>query len=86
MTILGIILRMTMNFRQMVPNKKIDWGNDMKTKEEITNILTETLCYAYCDNCGNDMNEDLCGDCHRKYQNWKLSVDVAEKIADEILE
>lgn len=58
----------------------------MKTKEEIIKILTETLCYAYCDNCGNDMDEDLCGDCHRKYQNWKLSRDAAGKIADEILE
>lgn len=67
-------------------NVEFDWGNNMKTKEEITNILTETLCYAYCDNCGNNMDEDLCGDCHRKYQNWKLSVEVAEKIADEILE
>ena len=63
----------------------IGGGNNMKTKEEIINILTETLCYAYCDNCGNGMDEDLCGDCHRKYQNWKLSRDAAEKIADEIL-
>ena len=60
-------------------------GDNMKTKEEIINILTDALCYAYCDNCGNGMDEDLCGDCHRKYQNWKLSRDAAEKIADEIL-
>ena len=57
----------------------------MKTKEEIINILTETLCYAYCDNCGNGMVEELCYGCHRKNQRWKLSRDTAGKIADEIL-
>ena len=73
--------------KQKLQKLKVEFEeeNNMKTKEEIINILTDTLCYAYCDNCGNDMDEDLCGDCHRKYQNWELSKDAAEKIADEIL-
>ena len=57
----------------------------MKTKKEIIEILVDELCYAYCDNCGNKMDEDLCDGCHRKYQNWKLGKKAAEKIADKIL-
>ena len=70
---------------EIIQNKGFKLEGNMKTKKEIVKILMENLCYAYCDNCGNDMDENLCGDCHRKYQNWKLSRTAAEKIADEIL-
>ncbi len=61
----------------------------MKTKEEIVRILVDELCYAYCDNCGNyecnDVEDNPCEFCHRKYQSWKISEETAEKIADKIL-
>lgn len=53
-------------------------------KETIAKILVDNLCYAYCDNCGNELYEDNCDGCHRKYQNWKLSRETADSIAEEI--
>ena len=57
----------------------------MKTKEEITRILVDALSYAYCDNCGNSDDEEVCEYCDRKGQNWRLGEHAAEKIADKIL-
>lgn len=54
-------------------------------KEKIIGILMDELSFVYCFNCANDLDEDLCGDCHRKYMNWKLSESSAEKIADAII-
>lgn len=58
-------------------------------KEKIINILINELNYCYCDNCeyGNwDRYQDTpCDDCHRKYQNWKLSTDTAAQIAEQII-
>lgn len=58
-------------------------------KEKIVNILINELCYCYCDNCeyGNwdKYQDDQCEDCHRKYQNWKLSSDTAAQIAEQII-
>ena len=58
-------------------------------KEKIAKILTDELSYCYCDNCefGNwDKCQDTrCDDCHRKYQNWRLSQNTAEEIADKII-
>lgn len=50
--------------------------------QKITKLLTSTLSYAYCDNCGT---ED-CDDCHRKYQSWSLSENTAESLAIEIVD
>ena len=60
-------------------------------REKITKILTDELCYCYCDNCefGNwdkYQNEECCDDCHRKYQNWRLSKDTAKELAKRIIE
>ena len=59
-------------------------------EEKIINILTNELSYCYCDNCefGNwDKYQDRkCDDCHRKYQNWRLSEDTAKLIAKQIIE
>ena len=55
-------------------------------KKKITKLLMDELSSIYCYNCKNDLNEDLCGDCHRKYMNWLLSEPAAEEIADKILE
>ena len=58
-------------------------------KEKIINILTTELSYSYCDNCKyNDYEQygdECCLDCHRKYQNWALSPDTAEELADQII-
>ena len=56
------------------------------TSQKIIDILLKELSYAYGNNCGNNTGEELCENCHRKYQNWKLSRDAAEKIADKILD
>ena len=45
----------------------------------------DELSSIYCYNCKNDLDEDLCGDCHRKYMNWRLSESAAEEIADKIM-
>lgn len=58
-------------------------------ENKIVKILTDELCYCYCDNCefGNwDKYQDReCDDCHRKYQNWRLSENTARMIADKII-
>ena len=58
-------------------------------KEKIINILINELYYCYCDNCeyGNwDKYQDrYCDNCYRKYQNWKLSIDTATQIAEQII-
>lgn len=56
----------------------------MTGKEQIIKILLDTLCYAYCDNCGCKTDEE-CGVCYRKYQNWRLGESTAAEIADKIL-
>lgn len=55
-------------------------------KKKITKLLMDELSSIYCYNCKNDLDEDLCGDCHRKYMNWRLSKSSAEEITDKILE
>ena len=59
-------------------------------KDRIVKILTDELCYCYCDNCefGNwDKYQDTrCDDCHRKYQNWRLSENTAKIITKQIIE
>lgn len=59
----------------------------------ISNIIYNTLDYAYCDNCrfdseqrANDEDERYfsCENCHRKYSSWEVSRAVANMIAKEI--
>jgi len=58
-------------------------------KEKIINILINELYCCYCNNCEyNNWDEygyRYCDDCHRKYQNWKLSKDTAAQIAEQII-
>lgn len=58
-------------------------------KEKIINILIDELCYCYCDNCEynnwDKYQDNECDECHRKYQNWKLSKDTAAQIAEQII-
>ena len=58
-------------------------------KDRIAKILTDELCYCYCDNCefGNwDKYQDTqCDNCHRKYQNWRLSEETAKELAEQII-
>ena len=47
--------------------------------------IYDAFCYAYCDNCENEMNnEDLCADCHRKYQNWSASKKIIERVINNL--
>lgn len=61
----------------------------MKAKEEFIEFLMNELSRVYCHNCkGNDNNaeSDFCDDCHRKYMNWEISRNTAERIADKAAE
>ena len=59
-------------------------------EDKIVKILIDELCYCYCDNCefGNwdEYQDEKCDNCHRKYQNWRLSKDTARSIAKQIIE
>lgn len=59
--------------------------NNTDNKTAIVDILLSYLSYVYCHNCENDLDDDKCGDCHRKYMNWRLSHGCAEEIANEIV-
>lgn len=52
--------------------------------EKAAKIMTDTLSYAYCDNCGTE--DRFCDECHRKNQNWSLGNNTAETIVKEIAE
>ena len=53
---------------------------DVIKKQVAIDAVYEAFCYAYCDNCEKNLDEDLCGDCHRKYQNWSASYKTIEKV------
>lgn len=54
------------------------------SRQAAIDAIYETFCYAYCDNCEKEMNEDLCGDCHRKYQNWAASKNIISKTINSL--
>ena len=58
--------------------------NDLISRKDAIDAVYKDFCYAYCDNCENDLDENLCGDCHRKYQNWKASKKSVEKTINRI--
>lgn len=58
--------------------------NDIISRQAAIDAIYETFCYAYCDNCEKEMNEDLCGDCHRKYQNWSASKKIISKTINSL--
>lgn len=58
--------------------------NDLISRQAAIDAIYETFCYAYCDNCEKEMNEDLCGDCHRKYQNWAASKNIISKTINSL--
>lgn len=68
--------------------QKID--NNISNKEEkIAKILTDELCYCYCDNCEfgdwDKYQDTRCDNCHRK-QHWQLSESTAKELAKQIIE
>lgn len=62
------------------------------TRNEISDLIYGRLDYAYCDNCRfqygdtTSFDEDYhpCEDCHRKEQNWAISKNEADRIAELI--
>lgn len=54
-------------------------------KEEIIKILNSHVGCAYCHNCQNKDNDNICDYCNRKSFNWELSENTAENIANEII-
>ena len=58
--------------------------DDSISRQDAIDAFYDAFCYAYCDNCGKEMNEDLCGDCHRKYQNWSASKKIIEKVINNL--
>lgn len=68
--------------------QKID--NNISNKEDrVAKILTDELCYCYCDNCEfgdwDKYQDTRCGNCYRKYQNWQLSEGTAKELAKQII-
>ena len=53
-------------------------------KQDAIDAIYKAFSYAYCDNCENGMNEDLCQDCYRKYQNWSASKKTVEKVINNL--
>lgn len=56
----------------------------MSLQEKIADILERELYYVYCFNCKNGLDDESCGDCHRKYMNWSISHSAAMSIAQII--
>lgn len=51
-------------------------------KEAAIDAVHNAFSYAYCNNCENDLEDELCDGCHRKYINWAASKKVIERIFD----
>lgn len=64
--------------------KEVNRMDDTISRQAAIDAIYETFCYAYCDNCEKEMNEDLCGDCHRKYQNWAASKKIISKTMNSL--
>ena len=58
----------------------------MKNKEQIVELLTNSLSSVYCNTCDYADEEDYCDYCHRKSMNWSIAPWFAEALADAILE
>lgn len=58
---------------------------------KIADTIYEELSYMYCDNCRyiddsiDEYDVDHCENCHRKYNGWAVSKEVAEQIERECL-
>ena len=53
--------------------------------DTISKIIEDEVCYAYCNNCKYNMDDERCEGCHRKYMNWQLSHESAVGIAEKII-
>jgi hypothetical protein len=56
------------------------------TKQEVSDVIYNELCYMYCDNCRHnyEIEDDACDDCYRKYNGWGISRAKADYIANMI--
>ena len=57
--------------------------------DQIAELLMMEFCSVYCDSCAYnyekiDKADDGCYMCHRKYMNWELSKNIANRIAKNI--
>lgn len=57
----------------------------MRTKEEIKELLLNEFDSVYCYGCKGENDDSHCDDCHRKYMNWSMSEEYAEKLANKIV-
>ena len=58
----------------------------MKNKEQIVELLMNSLSSVYCNTCNYADEEDYCDYCHRKSMEWSIAPWFAESLADAILE
>ena len=58
----------------------------MKNKEQIVELLMNSLFSVYCNTCNYVDDEDYCDYCHRKSMEWSIAPWFAEELADAILE
>lgn len=47
-------------------------------------VIYDELSYIYCHNCEHEDGE--CDDCNRKQMGWSVSKDVANDLAEKIIE
>ncbi len=59
--------------------------SDLIDRQAAIDAIYNAFCYAYCDNCEKGMDENLCGDCHRKYQNWSASKESIKNALNKIV-
>lgn len=45
----------------------------MKNKEQIVELLINSLSSVYCNTCNYTDEEDYCDYCHRKSMNWSIA-------------
>lgn len=57
--------------------------------KQFTDYIENELSSVYCYNCkgnDNDVEQDFCDDCHRKYMNWSISENAKNGIAEKAIE
>lgn len=53
-------------------------------EDKLVDIIYKAFSYAYCDNCEQNLDSDLCETCYRKYINWSASKEYIKNIVNSI--
>ena len=58
--------------------------SDSISRQKAIDAVYQEFQYVYCHNCAKHLDEDKCGDCHRKYMNWSVSKEAVENVINAI--